>query len=254
MVALRVEDLAETPEGLRVVIHRSKTDQEGAGQEIAILRGLRLRPALRAWLDAARMTSGSVFRQDAKDGRVTADALAPETVADIVKARAAPIGIRSRGLRGPQPARRVSDQRRRGRRVDLQADGGLAPQERGHATRLRPPRRAVQGPRGERVPVRPGRRATPRPRARPDDAGGERQQTVQSVPTPPAPDPPRKLPPICAASACAICRPSPVPAGGAAGSIPMPSSLTVSVQSPSRHPKMTPTRALRWDVARVRAL
>jgi hypothetical protein len=56
VVALRVEDLAETPEGLRVVIHHSKTDQGGAGQEIAILRGLRLRPALRAWLDAARIT------------------------------------------------------------------------------------------------------------------------------------------------------------------------------------------------------
>jgi site-specific recombinase XerD len=31
LVALQVEDLAETPDGLRVTIRRSKTDQEGAG-------------------------------------------------------------------------------------------------------------------------------------------------------------------------------------------------------------------------------
>jgi len=31
------------PDGLRVLIRRSKTDQEGAGQEIAIPRGYRLR-------------------------------------------------------------------------------------------------------------------------------------------------------------------------------------------------------------------
>ncbi len=43
LVALRVEDLVETPDGLRIVIRRSKTDQEGAGQEVAIPHGARLR-------------------------------------------------------------------------------------------------------------------------------------------------------------------------------------------------------------------
>jgi hypothetical protein len=60
LVALRVEDLTECPDGLRVRIRRSKTDQEGEGQEIAIPRGYRPRPveALQAWLAAAGISSG----------------------------------------------------------------------------------------------------------------------------------------------------------------------------------------------------
>jgi Site-specific recombinase XerD len=102
LVALRVEDLAETPEGLRVTIRRSKTDQEGTGQEIAIPRGARLRPveALRVWLDAAGIADGPVFRRLAKGGRVTADALAPESVADIVKERAAAVGFAPEAFAG----------------------------------------------------------------------------------------------------------------------------------------------------------
>jgi hypothetical protein len=54
-VALEVDDLTEVPDGLRVRIRRSKTDQEGEGSEIAIPRGCRLRPveAVQAWLTAA---------------------------------------------------------------------------------------------------------------------------------------------------------------------------------------------------------
>ncbi len=42
LVALQAEDLVETPDGLRVRIRRSKTDQEGQGAEVAIPRGYRL--------------------------------------------------------------------------------------------------------------------------------------------------------------------------------------------------------------------
>ena len=44
LVAFKMEDLTECPDGLRVLIRQSKTDQEGAGQEIAILRGVRICP------------------------------------------------------------------------------------------------------------------------------------------------------------------------------------------------------------------
>jgi hypothetical protein len=37
LVALTVADLVEGPDGYRVMIHHSKTDQEGVGQEIARL-------------------------------------------------------------------------------------------------------------------------------------------------------------------------------------------------------------------------
>jgi hypothetical protein len=36
LVALNVEDLQEVPEGLRLTLRRSKTDQEGAGRVVAI--------------------------------------------------------------------------------------------------------------------------------------------------------------------------------------------------------------------------
>ena len=42
LCALDVSDLTETPVGLRVLIRRSKGDQEGQGQEVAIPRGYRL--------------------------------------------------------------------------------------------------------------------------------------------------------------------------------------------------------------------
>ena len=44
LVALEVADLVEVPDGLRVRIRRSKTDQEGQGQEIAIPRADTLYP------------------------------------------------------------------------------------------------------------------------------------------------------------------------------------------------------------------
>ena len=39
LVGLDVEDVAVEPEGLRITIRRSKTDQEGAGREIGLVRG-----------------------------------------------------------------------------------------------------------------------------------------------------------------------------------------------------------------------
>ena len=55
LCALEVAGLTEVPDGLRVLIRRSKGDQEGQGVEVAILRGCRLRPvkAVQSWLAAA---------------------------------------------------------------------------------------------------------------------------------------------------------------------------------------------------------
>ena len=58
--APEVGDLTEVPDGLRVRIGRSKDDQKGQGQEVAIPRGYRLRPveAVQAWLAAAGSAAG----------------------------------------------------------------------------------------------------------------------------------------------------------------------------------------------------
>ncbi|MGH1592374.1 site-specific integrase (plasmid) [Methylobacterium phyllosphaerae] len=74
LVALDVEDLREDPDGLRVMVRRSKVDQEGRGFEKAIPTGRFIRPValVREWLDAAGITSGPVFRPVSRSGRVRA--------------------------------------------------------------------------------------------------------------------------------------------------------------------------------------
>ncbi len=87
LCALEVADLTEVPDGLRVLIRRSKGDQEGQGAEVAIPRGYRLRPveAVQAWLAAAAIENGPVFRSVGKGGRVSCEALEPDSAARIVK-------------------------------------------------------------------------------------------------------------------------------------------------------------------------
>jgi integrase len=94
LVALDVADLTQAPDGLRVRIRRSKTDQEGEGSEIAIPRGYRLRPveAVQAWLAAAEI-EGSLFRQVAKGGRIQPKPLSAFSAAQIVKRYAERAGL-----------------------------------------------------------------------------------------------------------------------------------------------------------------
>ena len=70
LCALQVADLTEVPDGLRILIRRSKGDQEGQGQEVAIPRGYKLRPveAVQTWLAAAEISAGPVFRAVARGG------------------------------------------------------------------------------------------------------------------------------------------------------------------------------------------
>jgi site-specific recombinase XerD len=97
LVALNVEDLEETPEGMLATLRRSKTDQEGLGRRFAIPRGEIACPvaALRAWLDAAGITEGAIFRRifNKRAQRVTERRLAPRNVAAIVKQSAARLGF-----------------------------------------------------------------------------------------------------------------------------------------------------------------
>jgi len=95
LVALEVADIAEVPDGLRVTIRHSKTDQEGAGQEVAIPRGYRLRPveAVQMWRGAAEINSGPLFRPVLKGGRLQSEPLTDRSVAKIVKRYAELAGL-----------------------------------------------------------------------------------------------------------------------------------------------------------------
>lgn len=95
LVALDVADVAPTDEGMLVTIRRGKTDQEGAGRSIAIPRGDVACPveALRAWLDAAGIAAGPIFRPIGKGGTVRAARLTCRSVANIIKAYAGRAGF-----------------------------------------------------------------------------------------------------------------------------------------------------------------
>ncbi len=64
LVALDVADLQFCDGGLRVIIRKSKTDQEGLGATIAITRGSIACPvdAVRAWIKVAGIVDGPLFR------------------------------------------------------------------------------------------------------------------------------------------------------------------------------------------------
>lgn len=95
LAALRLEHLTRAEDGLRVLIPKSKTDQEGEGRTIAVPRGLRIRPLalLEAWLQTGGITEGFVFRRMRKGNCVTEAAMSGEAVALVLKERAAAVGL-----------------------------------------------------------------------------------------------------------------------------------------------------------------
>ena len=90
LVALDVSDVEETPDGMKVTIRRSKTDQEGGAQTIAIPFGQIACPiaALKEWTAVAGIQSGAIFRSVNRHGRV-GGRLTDQSVSDIVKEHAA---------------------------------------------------------------------------------------------------------------------------------------------------------------------
>ncbi|RYF03013.1 MAG: DNA recombinase, partial [Oxalobacteraceae bacterium] len=79
---------------LLVRIADSKTDQEGKGHTVAIPDGRRLEPVrhYRAWLQAAGVTGGPVFRKLTPQGRLTEKPMSAQGVALVVKAAAVAAG------------------------------------------------------------------------------------------------------------------------------------------------------------------
>jgi hypothetical protein len=72
----RVADIEECPQGLRVRIRRSKTDQEGGGAVVAVWRGSIACPvaAVRDWLAVGGIIEGPVFRRVNKCGQLGREA------------------------------------------------------------------------------------------------------------------------------------------------------------------------------------
>ncbi len=89
LASLQLDDLEIVNDGIIINIRRSKTDQAGSGQVLGIPRGKSKETcatvALEAWLQAARIGDGPIFRGIDKHGNVSADAMNGRTVARIIK-------------------------------------------------------------------------------------------------------------------------------------------------------------------------
>ena len=96
LVGLNVEDLQFVKEGLLVHLPRSKTDQDGKGQKIAIPFARTSACPVKAvqhWMDVATIKTGPVFRGVSKAGQVSASRLTDQSVALIVKQYARALGL-----------------------------------------------------------------------------------------------------------------------------------------------------------------
>ena len=95
---LRFSDVEFVKEqGLLLHIRRSKTDQPGEGQTIAIPEGDLIAPVkrIRAWLDVSAITTGPLLQTLRRGGRLRGRALHPSDVARIVKRYAVAVGLDS---------------------------------------------------------------------------------------------------------------------------------------------------------------
>ena len=97
VVALDVEDVKFEAEGMLLSIRKSKTDQTGAGETLAIAYGDRRDlcavRALRTWMDGAGITSGAIFRRVRRHNQLTGDRLTDKSVALIVKKHSEAAGL-----------------------------------------------------------------------------------------------------------------------------------------------------------------
>jgi site-specific recombinase XerD len=97
LVGLDVEDCAFGKDGLTVTLRRSKTDQDGAGRKIGIPYGSNPETCpvrtIQAWIEAAAISSGPLFRALNRHGRVQPGRLAGIDVARIVKKLAQRAGL-----------------------------------------------------------------------------------------------------------------------------------------------------------------
>jgi integrase len=96
LVALDVDDVTESSDGLVVRIRRSKTDQEGEGASIGLPFGSD--PAtcpvrtMRAWLDLAEIEAGPIFRQITRAGEI-GERMSGRAAAERVKVACARAGL-----------------------------------------------------------------------------------------------------------------------------------------------------------------
>ena len=105
LVALEVRDVAFEAEGMVLTIRRSKTDPEAAGQLVGIPYGDAPETcpvrALQAWLEAAQITEGAVFRPIERwSNRIEPRALEDRRVATLLQSLVRRAGLDPKNFAG----------------------------------------------------------------------------------------------------------------------------------------------------------
>ncbi|HLO03668.1 MAG TPA: site-specific integrase [Symbiobacteriaceae bacterium] len=97
LVALDVDHVQVTKEGLVITLERSKTDQEGQGRKVGIPYGSNPATcpvrALHAWLGASGIKDGALFRSVNRHGQLHDGRLSDKAVALVVKRCADAAGL-----------------------------------------------------------------------------------------------------------------------------------------------------------------
>jgi integrase len=88
LVGIQMEHITFDPEGMEILLPRSKTDPTGEGQVCAIPYGkdsLCAVHALKSWLGKAAIHSDAIFRSINRHGQVGIEALSADSVNRIIK-------------------------------------------------------------------------------------------------------------------------------------------------------------------------
>ena len=104
IVSLDYDDLDFVPEGLKIKVKKSKTDQFGEGSIKALpyFDNAQYCPviSLKNWIDISKINSGSLFRRFAKGSKLTDNRLTDQTVALLIKEYLKLAGIESKNYSG----------------------------------------------------------------------------------------------------------------------------------------------------------
>jgi site-specific recombinase XerD len=102
LVGIDVAHITDSAEGLRILVPFAKTDQDGRGAIVVIPDRPRIAPVVlyRAWIEAAVIREGPVFRKLTPQGRLTDKAMSAHGVALVIKARVAAAGYDPAGYSG----------------------------------------------------------------------------------------------------------------------------------------------------------
>ena len=104
IVSLDYDDLDFVPEGLKINIKRSKTDQFGEGftKALPYFDSSQYCPviSLKNWLNISKITSGPIFRRFVKGSKLSEKRLTDQTVAILIKEYLNLAGINSKNYSG----------------------------------------------------------------------------------------------------------------------------------------------------------